>query len=170
MYGISRFAKLVTLVVRGDTLKSTLSTYLIDRIRSTSNIEVLTNTEVTKLEGDEVLRAITLTNRKTGEERTFQTKWLFVCIGGSPHTDWALEAGVVRDEAGYLVTGPDLHFEGKSPNGGWPLERSPYYLETNVPGLFAAGDVRHGSVKRCASAVGEGAMAVTLAHRYLSAG
>jgi len=166
----SRFAKLVTMVIRGDSLKSTLSTYLIDRIRSTSNIEVLTNTEVTKLEGDEVLRAICLTNRKTGEERTFETKWLFVCIGGSPHTDWALEAGVVRDEAGYLVTEPDLHFEDKSPNGGWPLERSPYYLETNVPGLFAAGDVRHGSVKRCASAVGEGAMAVTLAHRYLSAG
>jgi thioredoxin reductase (NADPH) len=166
----SRFARLVTMVVRGDTLKSTLSTYLIDRIHSTSNIEVLTNTEVTKLEGDEMLRAITLTNRKTGEERTFETKWLFVCIGGSPHTDWALEAGLMRDEAGYLVTGPDLHFEGKSPNGGWPLERSPYYLETNVPGLFAAGDVRHGSVKRCASAVGEGAMAVTLAHRYLSAG
>jgi thioredoxin reductase (NADPH) len=166
----ARFARLVTMIVRGDTLKSTLSNYLIDRIRSTSNIEVLTNTEVTKLEGDEVLRAITLTNRKTGEERTFETKWLFVCIGGSPHTDWAVEPGVVRDEAGYLVTGPDLHFEGKSSNGGWPLDRSPYYLETNVPGLFAAGDVRHGSVKRCASAVGEGAMAVTFAHRYLSAG
>ena len=166
----SRFARLVTMIVRGDNLKSTLSTYLIDRIRSTSNIEVLTNTEVTMLEGEEALRAITLSNRTTAEERTFDTKWLFVCIGGSPHTDWALEAGVVRDEAGYLVTGPDLHFEGKSSNGGWPLDRSPYYLETNVPGLFAAGDVRHGSVKRCASAVGEGAMAVTFAHRYLSNG
>ena len=166
----SRFARLVTMIVRGDNLKSTLSTYLIDRIRSTSNIEVLTNTEVTKLEGEEALRATTLSNRTTAEERTFDTKWLFVCIGGSPHTDWALEAGVVRDEAGYLVTGPDLHFEGKSSNGGWPLDRSPYYLETNVPGLFAAGDVRHGSVKRCASAVGEGAMAVTFAHRYLSNG
>jgi thioredoxin reductase (NADPH) len=151
-------------------LKSTLSTYLIDRIRSAPNMEVLTNTEVTKLEGDEVLRSITLVNRKTGEEKSFQTRWLFVCIGGSPHTDWALEAGVVRDEAGYLVTGPDLHFEGRSSNGGWPLDRSPYYLETNVPGLFAAGDVRHGSVKRCASAVGEGAMAVTFVHRYLSSG
>jgi thioredoxin reductase (NADPH) len=166
----SRFARLVTMVVRGDTLKSTLSSYLIDRIRSTSNMEVLPNTLVTRLEGDDVLRFITLLNYKTGEEKSFATKWLFVCIGGSPHTDWAIEAGVVRDEAGYLVTGPDLHFEGRSSNGGWPLDRSPYYLETNVPGLFAAGDVRHGSVKRCASAVGEGAMAVTFAHRYLSAG
>src|SRR5258707_8180073 len=100
----SRFAKLVTMIVRGDSLKNTLSTYLIDRIHSTSNIEVLTNTEVTKLEGGEILRAITLANRKTGEEKSFQTRWLFVCIGGSPHTDWAFEAGVVRDEAGYLVS------------------------------------------------------------------
>jgi thioredoxin reductase (NADPH) len=166
----ARFARIVTMVVRADDLKTTLSTYLIDRIRSAPKIEVLTNTEVTKLEGDEVLRSITLVNRKTGEEKSFPTRWLFVCIGGSPHTDWALEAGVARDEAGYLVTGPDLHFEGRSSNGGWPLDRSPYYLETNVPGLFAAGDVRHGSVKRCASAVGEGAMAVTFAHRYLSSG
>jgi thioredoxin reductase (NADPH) len=167
---LSHFARLVTMVVRSDSLKSTLSTYLIDRIRSTPNIEVLTNTQVTKLEGDNVLRSITLTNNKAGEEKTFATRWLFVCMGGLPHTDWAGEAGVTRDEAGYLVTGPDLHFEGQSPNGGWPLDRNPYYLETNVPGLFAAGDVRHGSVKRCASAVGEGAMAVTFAHRYLSAG
>ena len=167
---LSRFASVVTMVVRGDTLKTTLSNYLIDRIRSTPNIEVLTNREVTCVIGDDVLRAITLKNRVTQEEKTFETRWLFVCIGGSPHTDWALEAGVVRDEAGYLVTGPDLHFEGKSSNGGWPLDRAPYYLETNVPGLFAAGDVRHGSVKRCASAVGEGAMAVTFVHRYLSNG
>ncbi|HXN50902.1 MAG TPA: FAD-dependent oxidoreductase [Candidatus Acidoferrum sp.] len=166
----ARFARIVSMVVRADNLKSTLSTYLIDRIRSAPKVEVLTNTEVTNLEGDELLRSITLVNRKTGEEKSFQTRWLFVCIGGSPHTDWAVEAGVVRDEAGYLVTGPDLHFEGQASNGGWPLDRSPYYLETNVPGLFAAGDVRHGSVKRCASAVGEGAMAVTFAHRYLSNG
>jgi thioredoxin reductase (NADPH) len=165
----SRIAKTVTMVVRGDNLKSTLSSYLIDRIRAAPDVEVLTSTDVTKLEGDGRLRAITLTNRLTGEQKTFQTRWLFVCIGGAPHTDWAVEARVVRDEAGYLVTGPDLQFEGKFPDR-WPLDRSPYYLETNIPGLFAAGDVRHGSVKRCASAVGEGAMAVTFAHRYLASG
>jgi thioredoxin reductase (NADPH) len=156
-------------VVRGDSLKATLSSYLIDRIRSTPNIEVLTNTEVVALEGDSLLRAITLQNRLTGEKKTFRTRWLFVCIGGVPHTDWAVEAGVERDEAGYLITGPDLVLNRKSTNK-WPLDRSPYHLETNMPGLFAAGDVRHGSVKRCASAVGEGAMAVTFVHRYLTNG
>jgi thioredoxin reductase (NADPH) len=106
---------------------------------------------------------------KTGETRRIETHWLFVCIGGAPRTDWAIEAGVQRDEAGYLVTGPDLLDNGRPPHS-WPLDRPPYYLETNVPGLFAAGDVRHGSIKRCASAVGEGAMAVTFVHRYLAAG
>jgi thioredoxin reductase len=111
------------------------------------------------------LEAIILRNRKTGEEQTFKTRWLFVCIGGLPHTEWAVEAGVSRDQAGYLLTGPGLTLEG-IPIEGWPLDRSPSYLETNVPGLFAASDVRHGSVKRCASAVCEGAMAVTFVHRY----
>ena len=115
------------------------------------------------------MRAITLTNLRSGKSETFETRWLFVCIGGAPNTDWAAEAGIVRDEAGYLVTGPDLQQNGRPPDG-WPLDRSPYYLETNVPGLFAAGDVRHGSVERCASAVGEGAMAVTFVHRYLVTG
>jgi len=86
-----------------------------------------------------------------------------------PHTQWAGDLGIVRDDAGYLVTGPDLIHGGRPP-ASWPLIRQPYYLETSMPGLFAAGDVRHGSVKRCASAVGEGAMAVTLVHRYLANG
>src|SRR6266850_274767 len=166
---LSRVAKIVTMVVRGDSLKATLSSYLIDRIRSAPNIEVLTDTEVVALEGDSILRAITLQNRSSAEKNTFPARWLFACIGGVPHTDWALQAGVERDEAGYLITGPDLSLSGKATNK-WPLDRSPYHLETNVPGLFAAGDVRHGSVKRCASAVGEGAMAVTFVHRYLAAG
>jgi thioredoxin reductase (NADPH) len=141
----------------------------VDRIRSTKNIEVLTNTEVIELIGNHYLEAIKLRNQKTGEERTVKTRWLFVCIGGAPHTEWAVEAGVCRDQAGYLVTGPDLMPHGQKPEN-WPLDRDPYHLETNVPGLFAAGDVRHGSVKRCASAVGEGAMAVTFVHRYLEQG
>ncbi|MGA8556480.1 MAG: NAD(P)/FAD-dependent oxidoreductase, partial [Candidatus Acidiferrales bacterium] len=142
---------------------------LIDRIKSTKNIEVLTNTEVTALHGDQILEAVTFKNILTGQEQTCATKWLFVCIGGAPRTDWAAEAGVIRDEAGYLVTGPDLLQDSKKPNG-WPLNRSPYHLETNLPGLFAAGDVRHGSVKRFASAVGEGAMSVMFVHGYLANG
>ena len=131
-------------------------------------MHVLTNSEVTELEGDEILRSITITNLVHGHRQRFATRWLFVCIGGDPHTTSA-EVGIVRDEAGYLVTGTDL-LRGHQMPQGWPLDRDPYYLETNVPGVFAAGDVRHGSIKRCASAVGEGAMAVALVHRYLSRG
>ena len=165
----SRNAREVTMIVREETLKQSVSAYLVDRIFSTKNIEVLANHEVTALNGENFLESITLRNKKTGEEKHVNTHWLFVSIGGSPQTEWAVEAGVVRDQAGYLVTGPDLlNGNHKAPN--WPLDRDPYYLETNVPGLFAAGDVRHNSVKRCASAVGEGAMAVTFAHRYLASG
>jgi len=92
-----------------------------------------------------------------------------LCLGGVPYTEWADAIGIVRDSEGYLMTGPDLLRDGKWPEI-WPLDRPPYYLETSVPGVFAAGDVRHGSVKRCASAVGEGAMAVTMVHRYLANG
>ena len=158
-----------TLVVRGDSLKSTVSAYLVDRISAAKNVEVLTQTDVTALEGSDMLQAVLLTNRQTGASRRIETHWVFVCIGGAPRTEWAVQAGVTRDEAGYLVTGPDLLRDDQRPDG-WPLDRPPYYLETNIPGLFAAGDVRHGSVKRCASAVGEGAMAVMFVHRYLAGG
>jgi thioredoxin reductase (NADPH) len=162
-------ARQVTMVLRDDSLSRTISQYLIDRIYSTPNIEVLTRTEVTALDGGQCLEEISLVNRETGQERRAKTHWLFICIGGVPQTQWASEVGVALDQGGYLVTGPDLLRDGRRP-AGWPLDREPYYLETNMPGLFAAGDVRHGSVKRCASAVGEGAMAVTFVHRYLADG
>ena len=163
----ARYARKVTMVIRGDGLEQTLSQYLADRILALPQIEVLPHTEVSALHGEEALSGITLTNNKTSQQQTFNTKWLFLCLGGVPHTEWAKEGGITRDTAGYLVTGPDLAKDGRYPKN-WPLERAPYYLETSMPGLFAAGDVRHDSVKRCASAVGEGAMAVTFVHRYLA--
>jgi thioredoxin reductase (NADPH) len=159
----------VKMVVRGPSLKDTISQYLLDRISSAPNIEVLTESEVTALEGAQVLQAILVTNHKTGKSRRYETRWIFICIGGAPNTSWAEEVGIARDEGGYLLTGPDLPNGGRAP-ANWPLERHPYFLETSMPGVFAAGDVRHGSVKRCASAVGEGAMAITFVHRYLSNG
>ncbi|WP_194726899.1 FAD-dependent oxidoreductase [Noviherbaspirillum malthae] len=163
----AQFARRICIVIRGDSLKSTLSQYLIDRICSTKNIFVLPRTEVVALHGGEVLEEITLADRKDNREYKVPTRWLFVCIGGVPQTEWATEVGIERDSAGYLLTGPDL-LHGRERPANWQLNRDPYHLETNVPGVFAAGDVRHGSVKRCASAVGEGAMAVGLVHRYLS--
>jgi thioredoxin reductase (NADPH) len=165
----SPLAKRVSLVIRGECLKKTLSQYLVDRVNAAPNVEVLRRTDVTNLGGETCLEEVTLRHRDTGEERIIKTHWLFACIGGEPHTQWADEVGIVRDEAGYLVTGPDLLHAGQRP-ANWPLDRDPYYLETSVPGMFAAGDVRHGSVKRCASAVGEGAMAVAFVHRYLAHG
>ena len=163
----AQFARRICIVIRGDSLKSTLSQYLIDRICSSKNIFVLPRTEVVALHGKEELEEITLADRKDNREYKVPTRWLFVCIGGVPQTEWATEVGIERDSAGYLLTGPDL-LHGRERPANWQLDRDPYHLETNVPGVFAAGDVRHGSVKRCASAVGEGAMAVALVHRYLS--
>jgi thioredoxin reductase (NADPH) len=165
----ARHAAKVTMVVRGESLKQTLSAYLVDRIHSAPNLKVLTRTEVVGLEGDRILRAITLRNNQTGRDWVEKTSWLILCLGGVPHTQWAVEIGIARDEDGFLVTGPDLIKDGQRPPN-WTLDRDPYYLETNVPGVFAAGDVRHGSIKRCASAVGEGAMAIALVHRYLTQG
>lgn len=163
----SRYAAKVTMVVRDSSLKKSVSQYLVDRISSSPKVEVFLLTEVVALHGDEALIAVTLRNIQTGEERIAETNWLFLCLGGVPRTQWAAEVGIVRDEAGYLLTGPDLTQNDQRPPN-WTLDRAPYYMETNVPGVFAAGDVRHGSVKRCASAVGEGAMAVTFVHRYVT--
>ncbi|HEY2460810.1 MAG TPA: FAD-dependent oxidoreductase [Candidatus Acidoferrum sp.] len=163
----ARYARKVTMIVREHCLKQTLSQYLVDQILGTPNIAVLHHNEVTALHGNGTLRGITVTNNQTGQKTEFHACWLFLCLGGLPHTEWAAKLDIQRDEDGYLVTGPDLAHNG-DPRADWPLERAPYFLETSKPGLFAAGDVRHGSVKRCASAVGEGAMAVAFVHRFLA--
>jgi thioredoxin reductase (NADPH) len=162
----SRYAKQVTMLIRGSNLAATLSQYLIHRITSTPNIEVRFNAQVTELDGDATLRSITIADEQDGTAQRFDTQRLFVCIGGVPNTDWAKETPIIRDQAGYLITGSDLLKAG-SPPECWTRDRDPFFLETSVPGSFAAGDVRHGSVKRVASAVGEGAMAVTFVHKYL---
>jgi thioredoxin reductase (NADPH) len=161
----SRYASQVTVLVRGDSLRRSMSQYLIDQIGRVDRITVRTCTEVAHVEGDGHLESLVLRDSVTGEHETVESSHLFVFIGASPSTDW-LGDGVVRDERGFVLTGPDLLRDGRPP-AGWTPEREPYYLETSTPGVFAAGDVRHQSVKRVASAVGEGAMAVTLVHRYL---
>lgn len=167
---LAKHARKVTIVMRRANLKESVSQYLVDRINSAPNIEVLPFTQVTALHGDDVLEAVTLRNLNSGEERIVETSFLFLCLGGAPNTQWAQEVGIVRDSEGYLVTGPDLRNGNGSLPSYWTLNREPYYLETSMPGVFAAGDVRHGSIKRCASAVGEGAMAIAFVHRYLAGG
>jgi thioredoxin reductase (NADPH) len=165
----ARYAAGVTMIVREDSLSAYMSEYLVDRIRAEPKIDVFLNTEVTGLDGDRMLRRITLRNNKTGEERTVDTSGLFLCLGGVPQTQWATEAGVICDGGGYILTGPDL-LKNHEPPATWMLDRQPYPMETSLPGVFAAGDVRAGSIKRCASAVGEGAWTVASVHRYLADG
>jgi thioredoxin reductase (NADPH) len=164
---LSQYAREVVMLVRGAILADTLSDYLVKKIETSSVIRVMTHCEVTAVHGDVALNEITVRDRRTGQEEVLRARRMFVCIGGSPHTEWARDTTIVRDEAGYLVTGPDLSSDGRWPSM-WPLQRSPFYLETSIPGSFAAGDVRHGSVKRVASAVGEGAMAVAFVHQHLA--
>lgn len=158
----ARHAERVVMLVRGRSLVTSMSTYLIDRIEATPNIEVRCGTEVAAASGQEHLEKLTLADRGTGQEEVVEAEWLFVFIGASPHTGW-LGDDVARDEHGFVLTGAALAATGAR----WPLPRSPYGLESSVPGVFAAGDVRQDSMKRVASAVGEGAMAVHLVHRYL---
>jgi len=163
----SGFAKRVFMVIRKSNLEETLSQYLIQRIAAKKNILVLYSSEITELEGDHYLQRIKIANTEEGTETWHETSKLFICIGGKPNTDWASETAICRDRNGYLYTGNDLTNLDQFKTC-WGLERAPYHLETSVPGSFAAGDVRFGSVKRVASAVGEGAMAVTQVHQYLS--
>ncbi|WP_307861582.1 FAD-dependent oxidoreductase [Nocardioides xinjiangensis] len=161
----ARYAKRVVLLVRGTSLEASMSRYLIDRIRDTPNVDVRLHTEVGAVAGDGHLERLTLVDRGSGDREEVSASWLFVFIGASPRTDWVGDK-VARDDKGFLLTGNEML--GAPGAGSWPLPRSPYSLETSVPGVFAAGDVRLDSMKRVASAVGEGAMAVHLVHRYLA--
>jgi thioredoxin reductase (NADPH) len=162
----SEYARSVTLLVRGDSLAKSMSQYLIDQIGETNNISVQTHVCVTEVQGQHSLETICITNTDTGEVQNVPATALFIFIGAMPRTEWV--AGVVeRDPQGFILSGPALLRDGRRPQG-WTLERDPFLLETNVPGIFVAGDVRYGSVKRVASGVGEGSIAVQFVHQYLS--
>ncbi|GHD81807.1 fused response regulator/thioredoxin-disulfide reductase [Streptomyces sp. CB02120-2] len=165
----AKYAARVTILVRAQSLDASMSRYLIDEIDRTPNIEVRVRTTVVRLDGDEHLEKLTLHNADTGEDTEVPARFMFTFIGARPHTDW-LSGVVERDEYGFVLTGSDLISNGGELPAEWSLERAPYPLETSVPGVFAAGDVRAHSVKRVASGVGEGAMAVSLIHRYRSMG
>ncbi len=161
---LARHAARVTLAVRGDSLEKSMSSYLVEQVRQLDTIDVRLNTTVLKCEGEGHLQCVTLVDREGGQE-VMDAGHLFVFIGAAPLTDW-LPDDLVRDEDGFVVTGSDLSTEDGWP-ASWDLERAPYLLESSIPGVFVAGDVRAEAVKRVASAVGEGALAVTLVHRYL---
>jgi thioredoxin reductase (NADPH) len=162
----AKHAERVVILVRGSSLSSTMSQDLIDQIKETPKIQVWAHAGVVEVHGETHLEEISVLCSDTGKTERVSANAVFIFIGALPRTDWL--AGVVeRDERGFLLTGPDLIVDGQRPKG-WTLERDPFLLETNVPGIFAVGDVRHGSVKRVASGVGEGSVAVQFIHQYLS--
>jgi thioredoxin reductase (NADPH) len=162
----SRYAQRVVMLVRGDSLASSMSQYLIDQIKGTSNIHVEYRTRLIEAHGDDHLETISIKCDQTGDVSRVPAAALFIFIGAEPRTAW-LDGIVERDAHGFVLTGADLMREGKRPKG-WLLERDPGLLETNIPGLFAVGDVRHGSIKRVASGVGEGSIAIQFVHQYLA--
>jgi thioredoxin reductase (NADPH) len=155
----------VTLLVRGSSLQASMSDYLISQVSKLGNVEIRTNTEVVDFESDDHLRALMVSSG--GSAARLPVDALFVCIGGVPRTQGAAQVGLALDDAGYVRTGAQVSSSAGA-LGGWPLSRQPLPLETNLPGLFAAGDVRSGSIKRCAAAIGEGSMAVALVHQRLA--
>ncbi|MGD0908316.1 MAG: FAD-dependent oxidoreductase [Candidatus Acidiferrales bacterium] len=162
----AKYAERVVILVRGSSLSSTMSQYLIDQIKVTPNIQVWAHASVTEAHGETHLEEITVLCSDTNQLERVPASAMFIFIGALPRTDWLADL-VERDERGFLLTGPDLIRDGQRPKG-WTLERDPFLLETNIPGIFAVGDVRHGSVKRVASSVGEGSVAVQFIHQYLS--
>jgi thioredoxin reductase (NADPH) len=162
----AKYAEHVVIVVRSASLSSTMSQYLIDQIKETPNIQVWPNASVSEAHGETHLEEISFLCSDTGKIERVPATSMFIFIGALPQTDWLGDV-IERDERGFILTGPDLIREGQRPKG-WALDRDPFLLETNVPGIFAVGDVRHGSVKRVASGVGEGSVAVQFIHQYLS--
>ena len=162
----AKYAERVVILVRGDSLSSTMSQYLIDQIKETPNIQLWTHASVSEVHGDTHLEEISVLCTDTNKVERVPASAMFIFIGALPRTDW-LAGTIERDERGFVLTGPDVMQGGEHPKG-WALERDPFLLETNVPGIFAVGDVRHGSVKRVASGVGEGSVAVQFIHQYLS--
>ena len=158
-------ARKVSLLCRSDDLRKSMSEYLVKQIEDRQNIEVLPNSSVSAVGGGEHLEEVSIDNSATGETRTVPANSLFIFIGAAPKTGW-LDGLIERDERGFILSGPDMMQDGKRPKG-WRPDRDPFLLETSVPGIFVAGDVRHGSIKRCASAVGEGSIAVQFVHQYL---
>jgi thioredoxin reductase (NADPH) len=163
----ANYAKTVTIVVRGPSLERSMSQYLIDQLASRPNVSVRERSQVVALEGVDRLAAIVIEDRATGRRRREPTEALFVFIGADAETGW-LPQEIIRDGRNYLCTGRDVMDLVAGQQGSWPLARDPYLLETSVPGVFAVGDVRHGSVKRVASGVGEGSMAIAFVHQYLA--
>ena len=163
----SKYARQVTMVVRGESLSTTMSQYLEDQIAATKNIAVLTCSNVVEVTGGDHCETLTIRNHKSGEQTTVPATALLIYAGAVPRTEWL--AGIVeRDELGYIISGQHLTQNGKQRPKGWTPDRDPFYLESSVPGIFVAGDVRHRSAKGVTSGVGEGAMAVKLIHQYLA--
>src|ERR1700677_76565 len=162
----ARYAERVIMVVRGSSLAATMSQYLIDQIKETPNIQIWPHASVVEAHGDTHLEEISVLCSDTNQVERAAASAMFIFIGALPRTDWLADL-VERDERGFLLTGPDLIRDGQRPKG-WTLDRDPFLLETNIPGIFAVGDVRHGSVKRVASGVGDGSVAVQFIHQYLS--
>ena len=160
----SKYASQVTMVVRGDSLEDKMSAYLIDQIDGTPNIDVLVNNQVVEVEGENGVESIRLKETKTEEETVYEAAAIFIFVGAVPHSDF-VEDLVAHNDRGFIYTGPDI---GLAEDAVWTLERDPYPLETSVPGVFAAGDIRHGAVRRVASAVGTGAISVSMVHQYLT--